>query len=95
MITIGINFAKAKLIINGRSMQALVESGALHNFLSKELACEAGLRAYPYSSSVKDVNSSTKEVARTASKVHIQMTKWKSHSNFIMVQLDYFDVILG
>jgi hypothetical protein len=41
------------LIINGRTIQALVDSGASHNFLWKELASELGLRVGPCVLSIK------------------------------------------
>jgi hypothetical protein len=49
------------LVINGRTMQALVDSGASHKFLKTEVEKELGLRVSPCRAAVKEVNSKEKE----------------------------------
>jgi hypothetical protein len=59
------------LIINGRTIHALVDFSASHNFLKKELASELRLRVGLCGASVKVVNSKAKETIGVASTVHI------------------------
>ena len=55
------------VIVNGRSVQALVDTGASHYFLPTKLAAEIGLRAQPCEASVKVVNSKAKAATEVAS----------------------------
>jgi hypothetical protein len=83
------------LVINGRTMQALVDSGASHNFLKTEVVKELGLRVSPCGAVVKEVNSKEKETTGVSSSVHIRLDKWEGRANFIVMPMDDFEVILG
>jgi hypothetical protein len=83
------------LVINGRTMQALVDSGASHNFLKTEVVKELGLRVSPCGAAVKAVNSKARETTGVASSVHIRLDKWEGWANFIVIPMDDFEVILG
>jgi hypothetical protein len=59
------------LIINGRTIQALVDFGASHNFLKKELTSELRLRVGSCNSSIKIIDSKANAVFGFALVVHI------------------------
>jgi hypothetical protein len=76
------------LIINGIEIQALVDSGALHNFLQVELASQLELRVGSCGASIKEVNSKATATTGVASTIHMQLDKWK------ILWMDEFEVIL-
>lgn len=73
----------------------MVDFGASHNVLKKELASELRLRVELCCAFVKLVNSKAKATTRVAFAVHIQLDKWKGCANFAVLQMDEFEVILG
>lgn len=66
-----------------------------HNFLWMGLAVEIGIRAQPCEISVKDVNSKVKAVTGVAFNVHMWIRQWEGYSDFMVLPLDDFDLILG
>ena len=84
-----------EVILNGRLVQALVDTGASHNFVRTGLATEVGLRVQPCEASVKAVNSKATAATGVASNVRMRIGQWEGHSNLTVVPLDDFDLILG
>lgn len=82
------------LIVHGKTIQALVDTGATHNFMTTRLAKEAGLMISPSDMEVKVVNSRAK-VAGLVHDVPVQMKEWKGQLDFIVMEMNDFDVILG
>jgi len=59
------------LMVHGKTIQALVDTGATHNFMMAWLAKEVGLMIFPSNAEVKAVNSRAK-VAGLAHEVPVQ-----------------------
>ncbi|KAF3779878.1 hypothetical protein EJ110_NYTH40500 [Nymphaea thermarum] len=81
--------------LNGMSTVAMVDSGATHNFVSEEEAERVGLRPVPQQRTIKAVNSPAKAVLGEAKGVTVQIQGWTGVTNFSVVPLDDFKVILG
>ena len=64
------------LIVHGKTIQALVDMGATHNFMTTWLAKEVGLMIFPSNIEVKAVNSRAK-VAGLVHDVPVQIKDWK------------------
>ena len=60
------------LMVRGKITQALVDTGATHNFMTTRLAREVGLTILPSNMEVKAVNSKAK-VAGLAHEVPVQI----------------------
>ncbi|CAA6672111.1 unnamed protein product [Spirodela intermedia] len=70
-------------MINDIMTKALVDSGATHNFLFEKKASRLRLKFVQTSNRIKAINSET------------QMGIWEDKLNFLILQMDDFDVILG
>jgi hypothetical protein len=92
-MTLGEQLCFLGLVINRRTMQALVDSGVLHNFLKAEVAKEMGIRVSPCRATVKAVNSKEKAATSVSSLVHIWLDKWESRANFRVMHMDDLEVI--
>ena len=68
------------LMVHGKTIQALVDTGATHNFMTTRLAKDAGLTS---NMEVKVVNSRAK-VTGLVHDVPIQMKHWKGQLDFTM-----------
>ena len=88
------NLGFLDLVVHGKTIQALVDMGAMHNFMTTRLAKEVGLQIFPSDVEVKAVNSRAK-VARLAHKVPIQMKDWQVQLDFTVMEMNNFDVIIG
>jgi len=80
--------------VHGKTIEALVDTGATHNFMSIRLAKEFGLQIIPLDVEVKVVNSRAK-VARLASEVPIWIEDWQGRLDFTVMEISDFDMILG
>ena len=60
------------LMVHGKTIQALVDTGATHNFMMTRLAKKVGLMIFPSNVEVKAMNSRAK-VAGLAHKVPVQI----------------------
>lgn len=82
------------LVIHGKTIQALVDTGATHNFMTTRLAKEAGLTMTPSNMEVKAVNSRAK-VAGVVYDVPVQIKNWDGQLDFTVMEMSDFDMILG
>ena len=82
------------LMVHGKTIQALVDTGATHNFMMTRLAKEAGLTITPSNMEVKAVNSRAKVVG-LVHEVPVQMKDWKGQLDFTVMEMNDFDMILG
>ncbi|KAL0458835.1 UNVERIFIED_CONTAM: hypothetical protein Slati_0510700 [Sesamum latifolium] len=80
--------------INGKEMKALVDMGATNNFISERVVHKLGLDVKPCDSQVKDVNSKAVPISGVAN-TELRMGSWSGQCDFMAVELDDFDVILG
>lgn len=82
------------LMVHGKTIQALVDTGATHNFMTTWLAKEVGLMIFPLNAEVKAVNSRAK-VAGLVHEVPMQIRDWKGQLDFTVMEMNDFDMILG
>ena len=79
------------LMVYGKTIQALVDTGATHNSMTTRLGKEAG----PTSTmEIKAVDSRAKVVGLVHD-VPVQMKEWRGQLDFIVMEMNGFDMILG
>jgi len=70
------NLGFIDLMVHGKTIQALVDTGATHNFMMTRLEKEVGLMIFPLNVEVKAMNSRAK-VAGLAHEVLVQIKNLK------------------
>lgn len=73
----------------------MVDSGATHNFMSEDIARNIGLKFIPVQDQMKAVNSPPDFVIGVAEKVDVTLGEWKGKVDFIVVQINDYEVVLG
>ena len=81
--------------MNGNGAEAMLDTGATHNFVDKGMVQRLGLKVSKCPSKIKVVNSKAKPILRIAFGVKFKVGKWTGKVNFLIMKLDDFDVILG
>ena len=81
--------------LNGHHISALIDSNATHNFANKEVAKRLGLQVERRENMFKAVNWGIKRVIGVAQKVSLSIGEWARVSDFIIVPLDDFEVVIG
>jgi len=82
------------LVVHGKAIQALVDKGATHNFMTTRLAREVGLMIFPLNVEFKAVNSRAK-VTGLAHEVPRQIKDWQGQLDFTVMDMNDFYMILG
>ncbi|XP_015168928.1 uncharacterized protein K02A2.6-like [Solanum tuberosum] len=86
-------FVNAKL--NGKDVRIMVDTGATHNFVTKERATDLCLNYVASDTMLKTVNALPTIVHGFAPKVPIGLGGWKRLADFTIAPMDVFDIILG
>ncbi|CAM8908261.1 unnamed protein product [Rhodiola kirilowii] len=81
--------------IKGQRAKAMLDTGATHNFLSKEEAARLGVKGTYGESSVKAVNSPAKRILGVAKGVETRVGTWVGKLDFAIVAMDDIKVIFG
>ena len=84
-----------ELLLNGRLTKALVDTGATHNFISREEAERLGLQWEQKESRMKAVNSEAKAIYGVARDVPVRIHNWSGRIALSVAPMDDFKVILG
>ena len=84
-----------EVLVNGRKVRALVDTGASHNFMKLEVVDAIGLKKTSSRIKVKAVNSQAKAAAGIASEVTVHIGRWTGKVDFTVIPLDDFEMILG
>ena len=77
------------------AMSIMVDTGATHNFISKGEARKLGLKLEKDSGCMKVVNSKAFTTAGVVKQVLVKLGSWQGRTNFLVAQMDDFDVVLG
>eukprot|EP00253_Pinus_taeda_P036149 PITA_36149 len=73
----------------------MVDSGAIHNFMSEDTARRIGLKFVPVKAQIKTVNSPPDSVIGVAEKVDVTLGEWTGKVDFTVVQIDNYEAVLG
>ena len=81
--------------INGKRTQALVDTGATHNFMKYAEAVRLDLKVEKGIGYLKTVNAAIKPLDGVIRGVEMSLGKWSGKVNFSVAPLDDFDAVLG
>ncbi|KAK9665653.1 hypothetical protein RND81_14G126600 [Saponaria officinalis] len=81
--------------VNGSPSIAMLDSGATHNFVTKNEATRLGIKYEHESGDLKAVNSASMPIHGVAHGVPLQLKNWKGTVDFTVVTMDDHSVILG
>jgi len=89
----GLSYVQVEM--NGNGAEAMLDIGATHNFVDEYMVQQLGLKVIKCPSKIKAVNSEAKPFFGIAFVVKFKVGEWTGMVNFLIMQLDDFDVILG
>ncbi|KAK3041025.1 hypothetical protein RJ639_026737 [Escallonia herrerae] len=81
--------------VNGNAIRAMVDTGATHNYISSTEVERLGLTLEKGCGRVKAINSAAQPVAGIARSVLIKIGPYEGRTNFLVVIMDDFKLILG
>ncbi|KAK3025407.1 hypothetical protein RJ639_044662 [Escallonia herrerae] len=81
--------------VNGKAIRAMVDTGATHNYISSTEVERLGLTLEKGCKWVKAINSAAQPVAGIARSVLIKIGPYEGRTNFSVVIMDDFKLILG
>ena len=81
--------------MNENGAEGMLDPGATHNFVADRMVQRLGLKVSKSPSKIKAVNSEAKPVLGIAYGVKFKVGEWTGKVNFLVMELDDFDVILG
>ena len=81
--------------VNGKSSWVLVDTGAIHNFISSKEAKRVGLKVSLERGSIKVINSSAKTIDEVVYGVKLRLGKWSGMVDFSVVPTDDYSIVLG
>ncbi|KAK2980239.1 hypothetical protein RJ640_026535 [Escallonia rubra] len=81
--------------VNGKAIRAMVDTGATHNYISSTEVEKLGLTLEKGCGRVKAINSAAQPVAGIARSVLIKIGPYEGRTNFSVVTMDDFKLILG
>uniref|UniRef100_A0A803N0B0 Uncharacterized protein n=1 Tax=Chenopodium quinoa TaxID=63459 RepID=A0A803N0B0_CHEQI len=91
----GVKKGSSMMVVDGEvnevPIRLLVDTGAPHNFLAKAL----GVKFTRVDNEMKAINSRARPVYGRAWGVPIRLRKWKGKIDFLVVDIDDEDVVLG
>ncbi|CAA0831753.1 Unknown protein [Striga hermonthica] len=89
----GLKYVEAQ--VNGKPTKALVDTGASHNFITKEEAIRLGLSWTEKAGWLKTVNANARRLEGAASNVELRLGTWQGRVNYSVAPMDDFKVVLG
>ncbi|KAK2975747.1 hypothetical protein RJ640_003509 [Escallonia rubra] len=81
--------------VNGKAIRTMVDTGATHNYISSTEVERLGLTLEKGCGRVKAINSAAQPVAGIARSVLIKIGPYEGRTNFSVVIMDDFKLILG
>ncbi|XP_040937957.1 uncharacterized protein [Gossypium hirsutum] len=83
------------IIVAGRKLNALVDTGASDLFMSEEAACKLGLKIDNEWGRIKTVNSESIPIKGVAKGVDLQLGNWSGKVSIKVIPLDDYDFVVG
>ncbi|XP_021753565.1 uncharacterized protein LOC110718935 [Chenopodium quinoa] len=84
-----------EVLVNGRRGNAMIDTGATHNFISQGEARRLGLKLIQEGGSMKAVNSAAKPVHGVARNIPTKLGDWSGNLDFTIATMDDFNLVLG
>lgn len=81
--------------VKGSDVQALVDTGATHNFIAENEAKRLGVRVTKEGGSMKAVNSKAQPIRGVAKGVRIEIGCWSGTVDLTVIPMDDFQLVLG
>ena len=83
------------ITINGKITRDMVDPGAKSKFMTKTTTKRFGLSYIPINAQLKMVNKPLTPVSGVTHGVSFKLSVWQGKTNFTIVYLHLFDIILG
>ncbi|XP_021721483.1 uncharacterized protein LOC110689045 [Chenopodium quinoa] len=83
------------VVINGKKARAMVDTGATHNFVTKQEANRLGLKAVHSDGQMKTVNSEAQPTFGVERNVNTKIGEWSGTLDFTVATMDDFELVLG
>ncbi|XP_021735750.1 DNA damage-inducible protein 1-like [Chenopodium quinoa] len=83
-----------EVLVNGRRGNAMIDTGATHNFISQGEARRLGLKPIQEGGSMKAVNSAAKPVHGVARNIPTKLGDWSGNLDFTVATMDDY-LVLG
>ncbi|KAL6219285.1 hypothetical protein ACLB2K_007044 [Fragaria x ananassa] len=81
--------------VEDKTVRALVDCGATHNFMTSEEARKLGVRVIKESGSVKAVNTAATPIVGVVHDVEVRIGAWKGRVDFTVVEMDDYGMVIG
>ncbi|KAL6143999.1 hypothetical protein ACLB2K_054694 [Fragaria x ananassa] len=81
--------------VEDKTVRALVDCGATHNFMTSEEARKLGVRVTKESGSVKAVNTAAIPIVGVVRDVEVRIGAWKGRVDFTVVKMDDYGMVIG
>lgn len=88
---VGLMFVQ--IVVSGRKVLTLIDIGATHNFISKGMIKELGLKTEINISMIKAVNSQVRQVESISRNIRVCLGEYESRMDFVF-EMDDFDLIV-
>lgn len=85
----------AKIMINGKDVNAILDSDVTHTFDADLLVKELGLWLSDSHTSMKEVNSKAWRIVGMSYDVSITLDHWRGKQDVLVVNLNNYNIILG
>jgi len=82
-------------MVNGKPTQALVDTGATHNFVTEDEARRLGLRWTKGDGWLKAANARAQPLNGVARGVRLRLGTWEGQVNFSVAPMDDYKIVLG
>ena len=89
----GLSYVQVEM--NGNWIEAMLDTSATHNFVDECMVQQLRLKVSKCLSKIKAVNSKAKPISGITFGVKFEVGEWIGKVNFLIMQLDDFNVILG
>lgn len=81
--------------VNNKLARALVDTRTTHNFMIKYATKRLKFKHTPTDSRIKTVNIDPQSAHGVAISIGAKLGYWKGTTNFAIIKMDIFDMILG
>ncbi|PPS13610.1 hypothetical protein GOBAR_AA06967 [Gossypium barbadense] len=85
----------ANIIVAGRTLNALVDTGASDLLMSKGAAHKLGLKIENEAGRIKTVNSESVPIKGVAKEVNLQLGDWTDEASIKVIPLHDYDFVVG